>query len=74
MASIWSLSGRSDNAPTSNMATEASLVRVPYSVMQSDGNSFCANVVLNSFNKASRDENKISDQIYKSKYVRTIFW
>ena len=35
-------------------------------MMQSDGNSF----VLNSFNKASRDEDNILDQVYKSKYVR----
>ena len=26
-----------------------------YSVMQSDGNNFCEDVVLDSFNKASRD-------------------
>ena len=34
-----------------------------YSVMQSDRNSFCEDVVLNSFNKASRDEDKILDQV-----------
>ena len=38
--------------------------------MQSDGNSFCGDVVLDSFNKASRDEDKILYQVYKSKYVR----
>jgi len=27
-----------------------------YSVMQSDGNSFCGDFVLDSFNKTSRDE------------------
>ena len=35
-----------------------------YSVMQSDGNSFGGDVVLNSFNKASRDEGNILDQTY----------
>ena len=44
-----------------------------YSVMQSDGNSYCGNVVLNSFNKESRNEDNILDQIYKSKYFRIIF-
>ena len=38
--------------------------------MQSDGNSFGGDVVLNSFNKASWDEDNILDQVYKSKYVR----
>ena len=38
--------------------------------MQSDGNSFAGDVVLESFNKASQDEDNILDQIYKSKYVR----
>ena len=37
--------------------------------MQSDGNSFCGDVVSNSFNKASRDEDNILDQVYESKYV-----
>ena len=41
--------------------------------MQSDGNSLCIDVVLNSFNKASRDEDIILDQIYISKYVRIFF-
>ena len=30
-----------------------------YSVMQSDGNSFCGDSVPDSFNKTSRDEDKI---------------
>ena len=37
--------------------------------MQSDGNSFCGDVVSDSFNKTSRDEDNILEQIYKSKYV-----
>ena len=41
--------------------------------MQSDGDSFCGDVVLDSFNKASRDENNILDKKYKSKYIRIIF-
>ena len=34
-----------------------------YSVMQSDGNSFCGDVILDSFNKASRDKDQHLDQI-----------
>ena len=30
--------------------------------MQSDGNSFCRDVVLDNFNKASRDGDNILDQ------------
>ena len=41
-----------------------------YSVMQSDGNSFCGDVVSDSFNKTSRDEDNILDQILKRKCVR----
>ena len=41
-----------------------------YNVMQSDENSFCGDVVLNSFIKAYRDEHNILDQVYESKYVR----
>ena len=39
-----------------------------YSVVQSDGNSFCGDVVLDSFNMAYRDKNSILDQNMKSKY------
>ena len=42
------------------------------SVMQSDGNSFCGDVVWDSFYKASRDKENILDQKYQSKYVRNI--
>ena len=38
-----------------------------YSVMQSDRNSSCGDVVLDSFNKASRDEDNILDQTYRGK-------
>ena len=41
-----------------------------YSVMQSDVNSLGGDVVLNSFNKASRYEDNILDQVYKNNYVR----
>ena len=37
--------------------------------MQSYGNSFSGDIVLESFNKASRDEENILDQIYESKCV-----
>ena len=40
--------------------------------MQSDGQSFGKDVVLNSFNKASRDEENILDQVYERKYVRIL--
>ena len=36
-----------------------------YSVMQSDWNNFCGDVVLDNFNKTSRDEGNILDQIYE---------
>ena len=41
-----------------------------YSVMQADGNGICGEVVLDSFNKVSRDEDNILYQMYKCKYVR----
>ena len=43
-----------------------------YSVMQSDGNSFYGDVVLESFNDIFRNEDNILDQIYKSKCVQII--
>ena len=43
-----------------------------YSMMQSDGNRFFGDVVLDSFNKEYRDEDFILDQIYKSKYVQIL--
>ena len=45
--------------------------------MQSDGNSFGGDVVLNSFNKASRDEDNILDQVYlnyKDLKIFALFW
>ena len=59
------------NKVSANMLREDSKVGC-YRVMQSDRNSFCGDVVLESFYKASRDEGSILDQIYKSKYARTI--
>ena len=41
-----------------------------YCVMKSDGNHIFGHVVLDSFNKGSRDEVNILNQIYKNKYVR----
>ena len=35
-----------------------------YSVIQSDRNIFCGDVVLDSVNMASRDEGSILDQLY----------
>ena len=36
-----------------------------YSVMQSDGNSFCGDVVLDGFNMTYRDEGSILEQKYE---------
>ena len=44
-----------------------------YSVMQSDGNSFCGDVVLDNFINASKDENNILDQTYK-KQICSFFY
>ena len=41
-----------------------------YWAMQSDGYSFCGDVVLDILNKASRDVDNIQDQIYQIRYVR----
>ena len=41
-----------------------------YSVMHSDGNSFCGDVVLGSFNMVYNDEDSIKDQ----KYEKRILW
>ena len=41
-----------------------------YSVMQSDGNSFCRDVVFDSFDMEYGDKDSILDQ----QYVKLIFW
>ena len=41
-----------------------------YSVMQSDETGFCGDVVLDSFNMAYRDEDRILEQ----KYEKQISW
>ena len=46
---------------------------IHYSVMQSDRNRFCGDVVSDSFNMAYRDGESILDQIYTKNYVRIIF-
>ena len=51
---------------------EAEPGQTMYRVMQSDGNSFYGVVVSDSFNKTSRDEDNILDQISKSRYVGII--
>ena len=40
--------------------------------MQADGNSFCGDVVSDSFYKTSRDEDNILNKIYKGKNVPNI--
>ena len=44
-----------------------------YSVMQTDRNSFCGDVVLDSFNMSYRDGESILDQIYTKNDVQLIF-
>ena len=39
-------------------------------MMQSDGKFFCWDVILDTFNKASHDEDNILDQTFGSKSVR----
>ena len=41
-----------------------------YTVMQSDRNTFNGDVVLDSFNKVSREEDNILDQKYKKQILR----
>ena len=48
--------------------TEPSVIL--HSVMQSDGNSFYGDVVFDSFNKVSRDD----DSILYQKYEKQLFW
>ena len=51
------------------------LVEKPkYSVMQSDGNSCCRDVVLDSVNMTSRDENRILDEKYFLKDMFGFFY
>ena len=38
-----------------------------YSVMQSEGKSYCGDVVLDSFNNVPREEDNILEQIYRNK-------
>ena len=51
-----------------------------YSVMQSDGNSFGGDVVLDSFNMLYRDEDSMLEQKYEKQlswdlyYKHFIFW
>ena len=45
---------------------------IHYSVMQSDGNSFCGNVDSDNFKKTSRDVDNVLDQVYKIKNVHII--
>ena len=57
------------------MVLSCSPLDLTYSVMQSDVNSFCSDVVLNSFKKASRDEDNILDQEKQlcSIFIKMIF-
>ena len=46
-------------------APRAPLKDFAYSVMQSDGSSFCEDVVLDNFNMEYSDEDSISDKKYE---------
>ena len=48
----------------------ASPISPEYSVLQSDGNSFCGDVVLDSFKMEYSDEDSILDKICE----KQIFW
>ena len=45
-----------------------------YSVMQSDRNSFCGDVVSDSFNKTSWDKNSSLDQIYTKQICSEFYY
>ena len=45
-----------------------------YSVMQSDGNSFCGDVIFDSFNKECRVEASILDQIYEKRICLEFYY
>ena len=45
-----------------------------YSVMQSDGNSFCGGVVLNSFNMVYGDEVSMIDQKYEKQIFLDLYY
>ena len=47
-----------------NLTPEPGVTLFMHRVMQSDGNSFCGDVVSYSFSKTSRDEDNILYQIY----------
>ena len=47
---------------------------IQFSVMKSDGNIFCRDVVSDSFNKTSRDEDNILDHIYKANTFGLLLW
>ena len=42
--------------------------------MQSDGNSFGGDVVFDSFNKASRDEGRVLDQINEKQIFTDLYY
>ena len=60
------INGNMHSKPTHNNKSEIRILR--YSVMQSDGNSFCLDIVLDSFNKIYRDE----DSAFKTKNVKSV--
>ena len=45
-----------------------------YSMMQSDRNSFCGEIVLDSVNMASKDKDSFSEQIYKRQMCPDLYY
>ena len=41
--------------------------------MQSDGNSFCGDVVLDSFNIVKSDKDSLKDQPYEKRILRDLY-
>ena len=63
--------GQSDSLKHVNARFYGKIIML-YSVMHSHRNSFCGDVVSDSSNKTSRDEENILEQICESKYARII--
>ena len=65
--------------PCTNTEQQLSLLSrllwfVVYSVMQSDGNSFCGDVVWDGFNMSYRDEDSILEQHYENQISWDLYY
>ena len=59
------MSETSDNIFLKQEIILIKILSLLYSVMQSDGNRFCGDVVLDSFSMSYRDQDSILDQKYE---------